>query len=146
MALIQEDIHTCANDCIKFAHSRARVIRVKIVFVLSDQIRIFLYKSPSAGGPRAASEERLGRASKEAAKSSSASKARNPSGFAARLLGSTIADPDSMDDSEDESGSLELWRLLPQLKELPEALLRKLPVSTMFQLNTALAKEKKTSC
>ena len=105
----------------------------------------FLYKSPFAGGPRAASEERLGRARTEAAKSSSASKARNPSGFAARLLGNTIADPDSMEDSEDESGNLELWRLLPQLKELPEALLRKLPVSAMFQLNAALAKEKKTS-
>ena len=50
-----------------------------------------------------------------------------------------------MEDSEDESGDLELWRLLPQLKDLPEALLRKLPVSAMFQLNTALAKEKKTS-
>ena len=50
-----------------------------------------------------------------------------------------------MEDSEDESGNLELWRLLPQLKELPEALLRKLPVSAMFQLNAALAKEKKTS-
>ena len=32
-----------------------------------------------------------------------------------------------------------------RVKELPESLLKKLPLNAMFQLNTALAKEKKTS-
>ena len=32
---------------------------------------------------------------------------------------------------------LELWRLLPQLKDIPETLLRKIPLSAMFQLNNA---------
>ena len=60
------------------------------------------------------------------------------------MLASSIADPDDEDDSEEEGGEdLELWRLLPQLRDIPESLLRKLPVSAMFQLNTALAKEKK---
>ena len=98
-----------------------------------------------AGGPPAASEDQLNRSSKEATRTSAANKARNVGGFSARLLGNSIADPDTVEDSEDEGGDLELWRLLPHLKELPEALLRKLPVSAMFQLNTALAKEKKTS-
>ena len=34
---------------------------------------------------------------------------------------------------------------MPQLKEVPERLLRKMPLSAMFQLNTALAKERKSS-
>ena len=98
-----------------------------------------------AGGPPEASQEELARAKREAARASSQNRARNTSGFSTKLLGASLADPDSMEDSEDEGGDLELWRLLPQLKDLPEALLRKLPVSAMFQLNTALAKEKKTS-
>ena len=54
-----------------------------------------------------------------------------------------MEDPDAQT-SDEEGSELELWRLLPQLRDLPEAMLRKLPVSTMFQLNTALAKEKKS--
>ena len=42
-------------------------------------------------------------------------------------------------------GQLELWRLLLQLKDLPEAWVKKLPLSVLFQLNSALAKERKTS-
>ena len=56
-----------------------------------------------------------------------------------------MVDHDAMEDSEEEDSELELWRLLPQLKELPETFLRKLPLSEVFQLNTALAKEKKSS-
>ena len=44
-----------------------------------------------------------------------------------------------------ESEDLELWKLLPQLEDLPETLVRKLPISALFQLNSALAKERKTS-
>ena len=59
----------------------------------------------------------------------------------------SVADPDESrgSDSEEEGEDLQLWRLLPQLKELPESLLRKLPMDAMFQLNSALAKEKKSS-
>ena len=49
-------------------------------------------------------------------------------------------DPEQ-EDSDMESEDLELWKLLPQLKDLPETLVRKLPISVLFQLNSALAKE-----
>ena len=69
----------------------------------------------------------------------------NTSNFAARVLAGSLADPDEEEDSEEEGEELELWRLLPQLKDIPESLLKKLPLSAMFQLNTALAKENKTA-
>ena len=43
-----------------------------------------------------------------------------------------MADPDEEEESDVDCGKLELWKLLPQLKELPESLLRKLPISAMF--------------
>ena len=54
------------------------------------------------------------------------------------------ADEESAEEGEDDT-VLQLWKLLPQLKDMPEAFLKKLPVATMFQLNTALQKEKKSS-
>ena len=72
-------------------------------------------------------------------------KSRHTSNFAARVLAGSLADPDEEEDSEEEGEELELWRLLPQLKDIPESLLKKLPLSAMFQLNTALAKENKTA-
>ena len=59
----------------------------------------------------------------------------------------SLADPDEAGGSDSDEGGedLQLWRLLPQLKEIPEALLKKLPLNAMFQLNSALAKEKKSS-
>ena len=53
-------------------------------------------------------------------------------------------DPEQ-EDSDMESEDLELWKLLPQLEDLPETLVRKLPISALFQLTSALAKERKTS-
>ena len=38
-----------------------------------------------------------------------------------------------------------MWWLLPQLKKVPEAFLKKLPLNAMFQLNNALAEEVKTT-
>ena len=64
-------------------------------------------------------------------------KSRHTSNFAARVLAGSLADPDEEEDSEEEGEELELWRLLPQLKDIPESLLKKLPLSAMFQLNTA---------
>ena len=68
-------------------------------------------------------------------------KSRHPSNFGKK----SALDLEEEDSHEDVSGDLELWKLLPQLKELPESLLKKLPMSAMFQLNTALSKEKKTT-
>ena len=49
------------------------------------------------------------------------------------------------DVSDGETDELELWRLLPQLKDLPETWVKKLPMSALFQLKSALAKDRKTS-
>ena len=90
-------------------------------------------------------EEQLRKSKKAAAKAVNSVKSRHASNFAARIVASSLADPDEDENSEEECAELELWRLLPHLKELPEALLKKLPISAMFQLNTALAKETKTA-
>ena len=56
-----------------------------------------------------------------------------------------MTDLEEEESEEEDSEELELWKLLPQLRDLPEALLKKLPMSAMFHLNTALSKEKKTT-
>ena len=38
---------------------------------------------------------------------------------------------------------MEIWRLLPHLKGLPEQMVKRLPLSAMFQLNSAIGKENK---
>ena len=86
------------------------------------------------------SEEQLSKSKKAAKKLVNSIKNRHASNFAARVAASTIADPDEEDGSDEECGELELWRLLPQLKDLPEEWIKKLPLSAMFQLNTALAR------
>ena len=40
---------------------------------------------------------------------------------------------------------MEIWRLLPNLRTLPEGLLRKLSPEAVFQLNNALSKDLKTA-
>ena len=79
-----------------------------------------------------------------ASKLASSVKNRHQSNFSGKRKSAVLADPDDQE-SDEEGGDLELWRLLPQLKDLPEALLKKLPLTAMFQLNQALAKEKKTT-
>jgi len=58
----------------------------------------------------------------------------------------SIADPGE-DDSWNRATSqqMEIWKLLPHLQGLPEAMLRKLPLNAVFQLNSALAKDQKTT-
>lgn len=58
----------------------------------------------------------------------------------------TAQDPDDAEDSEvrDETKA-EIWQLLPHLQGVPEATLRKLPMSALFQLNNALAKSSKVA-
>ena len=97
------------------------------------------------GAPTGVSEDKLAKASRAASAAANALKAKHSSNFATRMIASSLADPDEGNDSEDDSAELELWRLLPQLKDLPESFLKKLPMSAMFQLNTALSKEKKTA-
>ena len=70
-------------------------------------------------------------------------KSRHPSNFGKKPTLESIEDLEEEDSEEDVSGDLELWKLLPQLKDLPESLLKKLPMSAMFQLNTALSKERR---
>ena len=53
-------------------------------------------------------------------------------------------DPDEEEAQEDEE-DMEIWRLLPHLKSVPEKMLKKLDISAIFQLNSALAKESKNS-
>ena len=57
----------------------------------------------------------------------------------------TLEDIDDQESEEEGIEELELWKLLHQLRDLPEHLVKKLPLSAMFQLNTALSKEKKTT-
>jgi len=57
----------------------------------------------------------------------------------------SMADPGE-DDLEMSTGEqMEIWRLLPHLQGLSESILKKLPLSAMFQLNSALAKDQKNS-
>lgn len=60
-----------------------------------------------------------------------------------------LADPgeESEEDMDTTRGQndVEVWKLLPHLKGLPEAMLRKLPLSAVFQLNSAIAKDNKNA-
>ena len=86
----------------------------------------------------------LARSEAEASRLTASVKGRHASNFGGGGGRDTaLADPGE-DESEGEEDGLELWRLLPRLKDIPETLLRKIPLSAMFQLNNALAKEKKT--
>ena len=100
---------------------------------------------PPLGGPAVMSNTNLARSIAEAGRLSSSVRGRHASNFSGEGRSiSALADPGEQD-SEAEDGGLELWRLLPQLKDIPETLLKKMPLSAMFMLNNALAKEKKTT-
>ena len=72
---------------------------------------------------------------------------RHTNSFGKRSIQDVLEDPgeDEEDESSGEGDGLLLRKLLPQLQEIPEAWLRKLPLSAVFQLNAALTKERKTS-
>ena len=71
---------------------------------------------------------------------------RNASSFTAnRPSVQYVQDPDDEDNHEEgHAEDFQIWKLLPHLQNLPESMLKKLPLSAIFQLNTALAKEDKT--
>ena len=96
------------------------------------------------GGPRASSVESLAKATAAAKKMANSQKSRHPSSLSKRKTVELLVDPD-MRESDEEVEGLELWKLLPQLKDIPEHLLKKMPLSAVFMLNNALAKEQKTS-
>ena len=62
--------------------------------------------------------------------------------FTNRILADAVEDPDDTTTVNNDA-ELQIWKLLPQLRNLPESLLGKIPLATMFQLNAALQKEKK---
>jgi len=91
--------------------------------------------------------ERLASAMKGAHTKLNQQKLRNPVNFnRSRGLLDSLQDPDEdEDEDESEEGSLKLWKLLPHLQGIPEAMLSKLPLSAMFHLNRALGKEQKNT-
>ena len=97
----------------------------------------------STGGPPALSSKQQEKSAAAARKSVSSVTSRHAASFGKRTLSDMLVDPDKDDDLSDSSNELQLWKLLPQLKELPEAFVKKLLLSAMFQLNSALAKERK---
>ena len=108
-----------------------------IIIVHSTLIQVF-----SPGGPPALSSKQQEKSAAAARKTVNSVTNRHAGSFGKRTLSDMMVDLD--EDEDDDSGSeLQLWRLLLQLKELPKAFVKKLPLSAMFQLNSALAKEKK---
>ena len=106
------------------------------------QLHLLWHKIP--GAPRSIGDKDLDKSMASAKRTTSQMKSRHGATFGSRLLADAILDPDK-GESEEDSGEFQLWRLLPQLKEVPEEYLRKLPLSAMFQLNNSLAKEKKST-
>ena len=109
-----------------------------IIIVHFTLIKVF-----SPGGPPALSSTQRKKSAAAARKTVSSVTSRHAASFGKRTLSDMLADPDEDDDLSDSGNELQLWKLLPQLKELPEAFVKKLLLSAMFQLNTALAKERK---
>ena len=89
----------------------------------------------------------LSKAAKAAKKTAVSISNRHSSNFRGKAVAVALADPEegSSEEEFEEGTEQQLWRLLPQLKDMPEHFLKKLPVSAMFQLNVALQKEKKCS-
>ncbi len=75
---------------------------------------------------------------------------RHPSLYSTSLANtvSTVLEPISkgpLFQTADNTDPMDVCRLLPALAELPEAMLKKLDLATIFQLNAALAKDKKSA-
>lgn len=99
------------------------------------------------GGPRIISQAELTKSLFEANKMLSGMKSRSGGHHVPGADLSLLLDPEGAQDSdsEKETEDLQLWKLLPGLQGLPEAYLKRLPLTAMFQLNNALSKEKKSS-
>ena len=86
-------------------------------------------------------EDTMARAKRTAGKE----KMRHPSTFSQRFTIDPGADSEEDMDTTEQEDDLQIWRLLPHLQGLPETMLKKLPLSAMFQLNAAIGKEQKTT-
>ena len=82
----------------------------------------------------------LSKAAKAAKKRAASISSRHSGNFRGKAVAAALADPEegSSEEEFEEGTEQQLWRLLPQLKDMPEHFLKMLPVSTMFQLNAAL--------
>ena len=91
--------------------------------------------------------QQLSATAKKAHKAVGSITSRHGANFERRLLAGASADPDESEEEELVSSETEfqIWKLLPQLKGVPENFLEKLPLSAMFQLNSALQKERKNT-
>ena len=79
-----------------------------------------------SGAPPSVTEEQLDKSTRAASKATRSLKDRHSSGFGSRSLGKIMVDPgEEEDDSKEDCGEFELWRLLPQLKKVPEAFLKR---------------------
>ena len=96
----------------------------------------------SVGAPRptALCSSQLSTAASKARKAVDWVANRHRAKFSKWVLAEASADPEDDDkmNVENSEAELQIWRLLPQLKSLPESLLGKIPLTAMFQLNTAL--------
>lgn len=95
------------------------------------------------GTPASLDDSELASISAAASKLLNSEMLRHPASYGHQ---GNLADPGgaSEDEEDDSQGEdLKVWRLLPHLKDLPEAMLKKLPLSAIFQLNAAMAKESK---
>ena len=97
------------------------------------------------GGPAVVDEAQLARSIAAAAKLTASTRSRTTRDSGSKRSAVQPPTDPEQDTSNRETDRLELWRLLLQLKDLPEAWVKKLPLSVLFQLNSALAKERKTS-
>ena len=71
---------------------------------------------------------------------------RRPVHHSVSLGRSTLEPVAWQQEGADTDGDLmEIWRLLPNLRSLPEPMLRRLSPEAIFQLNTALGKDQKTT-
>ena len=91
--------------------------------------------------------QQLSATAKKAHKAVGSITSRHGANFERRLLAGASPDPDESEEEEMVSSETEfqIWKLLPQLKGVPENFLEKLPLSAMFQLNSALQKERKNT-
>jgi len=88
------------------------------------------------GRPRGLSGARLKDTEEAAARMTASERSRNRSELEDMEVDS-VADPGEEDMDMTSSEQLAIWKLLPHLQNLPEAMLRKLPLTAMFQLNSA---------
>jgi hypothetical protein len=80
-----------------------------------------------------------------AGKAAEKEKLRNPSSYVSGKSKSRMQDPDESESESEDGDELQIWKMLPNLKNISEAKLKNMPVEFIFQLNAALGKDKKNT-